>query len=330
MTATPFVAAVVVNYATPELTIECVRSLERSIGVAVRIIVIDNASPDDSVALLCAQCPETETVVSPVNGGYAGGSNLGIARALALGADYVFLLNSDAVIQPDTIARLTAALEREPRAAMANPLIVRGENPDHLWFGGSTFSPLTGRATMVGWRQPLHRALDAGPIPVATGCALLLRVRALPDIGMFDTSLFGYAEDLDLSLRAGEQGWTILFVPASRVSHQEGVTHKRVGGQALRQYLTARNVIRVLGRHLPRYAWPLAAAMFLVDHIGRFVAVGIRDRDARAIAATFKGTMHAFTGGHHAIEPGDAARRALESYISAVATGQPSPENVSA
>src|SRR5262249_41444485 len=103
------VVTVVVNYGTPELTIDCVESVLRSTEVVRNVIVVDNASPDDSVDQLRAKFaddPRVTIIARTSNDGYTGGNNAGVAIARDLGARYAFLLNSDATVDPQCIEAL--------------------------------------------------------------------------------------------------------------------------------------------------------------------------------------------------------------------------------
>lgn len=284
------VMVLVVNYGTPDLTIDCVRSLLASVGVRIEVVVIDNASPDDSVARIRAALPAVRLVTLDRNGGYTGGNNVGFALASAEQARYAFVLNSDTTVDPHCLARLVAAADADPGVALANPCIVYPDPEHGLWFGGSAFSMWTGRARHLGRRQPVESARHtSSDIVFATGCAMLVRVEALRAIGYFDESLFAYGEDLDLSLRAREAGYRALYVPDALVTHLEGVSHVKAGGQALRVFLHHRNLLRVLRRHASWYHWLTIAPVFLVDSIARHLYLRARERDLAGIRAVFAG-----------------------------------------
>ena len=299
------VAAIVVNYRTPEFTIACVESLLQSTGVDLRLIVVDNHSGDGSADQLRVRFADAGTrvtiVARDVNDGYAGGNNAGVETARRLGARFAFVLNSDTTIAPDCVARLVAEAESPVRAALVAPRILLGDT-DAVWFGGARFSLWTGRPVHVS-----GGAVAPTDIPFASGCALLVDLDVVGE-PLFDASLFSYAEDLDLSLRVRELGRRIRYVPAAVVRHFEGASHRKAGGQALRFYLNTRNLIRVDARHARWYHWITLAPMLAVDVVGRFCAVAVRDRDPAAFRAVLRGAWHAMSGGRHPIEP-----RALHS-----------------
>jgi GT2 family glycosyltransferase len=316
----PVVAVIVVNFRTPSLTIECVESVVASRGVAPRVLVIDNASGDDSLARFASRWlddPAVTVHALAANGGYAGGNNAGFRLAEALGARYALALNSDAIVDPDCLRVLVDEAERDPRIALASPRIFAGDDQELLWFGGGRFSLWTGRPIHVGWRRPPAHGWHAPrDMPYASGCALLVRLAALRrgsgksegSGGGFDASLFSYAEDLDLSLRLRRAGYRIRFVPDARVWHFDGASHRRAGGQSLRFYLSTRNLLRVVARHARWYHWPVLAPMLAVDVVGRLSAVAIRDRDLRALGSVLRGAWHAVVGGRHPIETANPPR----------------------
>src|SRR5262249_16315370 len=156
-------------------------------------------------------------------------------------------------VDPQCIETLIAAAERDPAIALVNPRILMGDTTDELWFGGARYSPWGGRPTHV---VEMDRSLNARDIEFPTGCALLVRLDALPAAAdIFDASLFAYAEDLDLSRRLRRAGRRIRYIPRALVWHFAGSSHRGPSGQALRFYLSTRNQLRVAARHARWYHW---------------------------------------------------------------------------
>lgn len=311
------VAVVVVNFETPELTLGCVESVLRSAGVHPRIIVVDNASGDDSVRLLRRRLgthPSVVIVARTINDGYTGGNNAGVALARQGGARFAFLLNSDATVYPDCLGRLLAETEGSNAIALTTPRILFGHRPDLVWFGGARFSLWRGRPVLEEYRRQADQSDRATrDLPFATGCALLVNLTTVSEREgeLFDASLFSYAEDVDLSLRVRRTGRRIRYVPEATVLHFEGSSHRRTGGQALRFYLDTRNLLRVAARHARWYHWITLAPMLAIDVILRYCAVAVRDRDWHQFVAVLRGAVHSMTGGTHPIERA-LPRRALQ------------------
>lgn len=299
------VAAIVVNYGTPALTIACVESLCRADVEALHVIVVDNASRDDSVARLNARFAGERRVTVHArehNDGYAGGNNAGVALARQMDARLAFVLNSDTIVDARCIRHLVTEMDRDAGIAVACPRIFFGEPDDRLWFGGARFSLWTGRPVHVGWRRTADQGWgDRRDLPFASGCALLVRLDAVAG-PLFDATLFSYAEDLDLSLRLRQAGHRLRYVPEAIVWHHEGASHRRAGGQALRFYFGTRNLLRVVARHARWYHWATLAPMLAIDVVGRYCATALRDRDFRGLAAVLRGVWHAMSGGRHPIE----------------------------
>lgn len=301
----PQIAAIVVNYRTPALTIACVDSLLCSAGVSVRVIIVDNASADDSVARLTERYgdnPSVAILARDVNDGYAGGNNAGMERLSGTGAGFVLVINSDAVVDSECVRLMHRAMLADPHVALVCPRIFYGDSPDQLWFGGATFSFWSGRVVHVGHRRSAsHGWQQARDLPFATGCAVLIRLSACR-APLFDASLFGYAEDLDLSLAVRAAGFRLRYVPEAMVRHFEGGSHRDARGQGLRFYLSTRNQLRVVARHARWYHWPVLAPMLAINIVGRFSAVAARNGDGVALVATWRGALHAITGGTHPVE----------------------------
>jgi GT2 family glycosyltransferase len=245
------VVAVVLNWNGTDDTVACVRSLLELAHPALEILVVDNGSRTPPDAALAAARLDVPVVHSTVNLGYAGGNNLGIRWALERGAEFVWILNNDAVIQAGALAPLLESAHRLPRAGVFGSLVLRGDDPSRIWVAW-------GRVT---WRQSLielvgedakdgaefHEERDVEWIP---GCALLFRADALREVGGFDEEFFAYHEDVDWAARAKSRGWSCRYVPNSRVVHH---IHGSSGGAShyggFRKYLSARNSILYAMRH---------------------------------------------------------------------------------
>ncbi len=228
MKKTPAVSIIVVNWNGLADTRECLESLSRITYPGARVIVVDNGSREDEAHALRAEFPAFEVVAAGANLGFTGGNNLGIGRALADGAEYVLCLNNDTVVDPGFLEPLVAALEEDPRRALASSHIFLHAEPERTWYFGASVSF---RAEMLPQGAPAWHLYpeERGPFPdapfeteVATGCVLLARADVLRELGGFDDRYFAYYEDVDLSLRAVKQGYVNVVVPASRVRHKVG------------------------------------------------------------------------------------------------------------
>lgn len=224
------VSAVVVNYNARDHLLECVRSL-RAEGVA-DVVVADNASEDGSDVALARSDPAARFLGTGGNLGYGAAANRGAAAAAG---DLLLVCNSDVVVEPGAVKALAAVLEADPGVAIVGP---RVENLDGtLYPSPRTFPDLgvaaghaflgrvlprnhyTRQYRMLDWDRD-HRA-EADWV---SGACFVARRSAWDSLGGFDEAYFMYAEDVDLCWRAHRAGWKVVFEPAARVVHVQGVS----------------------------------------------------------------------------------------------------------
>jgi GT2 family glycosyltransferase len=248
----PLVVVVVLTWNGREDTLACLAALAGDTYEPLHVVVVDNASGDGTEEAVRAAHPEVELVSSDTNLGYAGGNNLGLERALALGAGHVLVLNNDVEVLPGAIAELVDAAERLPRVGAVNPTILFAEPPDHIWFAGARFDPRHGyNGRQRGYGRPDGPAFAArAETDRACGAALLVPRGALEEVGGFDEALFLYSEDTDWSLRARAAGYRLYVVPDARVVHRVSAS---AGGESspATLYYGLRNTLVVCERHAP-------------------------------------------------------------------------------
>ncbi|MEB3299997.1 MAG: glycosyltransferase family 2 protein [Candidatus Sericytochromatia bacterium] len=166
-------------------------------------VLVDNASSDDSVALVRDGFPEVSVLQNPENLGFAAACNRGGRHATSR---YVLLLNSDVTMLPASLERLVAVMDGDPTLGALSPLM--------HWPNGRVQGP-----PMPPWRRRGPGLVRMNWLP---GTCLLLRREALDAIGWLDEGFFFYNEDIDLSWRLRKAGWTIACAPMIHVRHYEG------------------------------------------------------------------------------------------------------------
>ena len=148
----PAVTAIVLNWSNYDVTANCLRSLLRSDYGNLNILLVDNASSDDSFERLRASFPEVESLQTGKNVGYAGGNNRGIEQVLKGTVEYVLILNKDTVLYPQAINELVDVAEKKGRwTGGVVPKILYHDDPDRIWYAGGEFSPIRGLG--LHWRQ---------------------------------------------------------------------------------------------------------------------------------------------------------------------------------
>jgi GT2 family glycosyltransferase len=233
-------AVAIINYRTPDLTLDCVGSLEaaRVAFPALRVVVVDGGSADGSAERIAAGVAargwgEWVTVLPlAVNGGFAFANNRAIAALAAAGPlpRAVALINPDARVRPGALERMAALLDREPRAGAVGALLIHedGRRQSSAFRFPSLRGEFcrgadTGVVDRLLWVPPTTIESDvAVEVPWVTGAAVMLRTAALADAGLFDEGFFLYFEETELMHRMRKAGWTIWHEPAARVVHDGG------------------------------------------------------------------------------------------------------------
>jgi GT2 family glycosyltransferase len=256
----PKISIVIPNYNGAAYLERCLVSLENQTYPPLEIIVVDNASRDDSVEIALRASPHLIIVREKQNLGFAGGVNAGMRAA---SGDWVAVLNNDTEVSPSWLAECAAAMQRHPECAFLASRIFEHSRRGHIFSAGDCFL----RAG-IGYRRgqglESREEFDAEcEIFSACGCAALYRLSTLRSTGAFDESFFAYLEDVELGLRLRAFGFTGVYVPAAHVYHHGGATS---GGEfsPLGVRLRTRNSILLLLKTIPgrifRRSLPMIAA----------------------------------------------------------------------
>lgn len=227
MSSLPTVAIISVNYNQTPLTAEMLQSLQDAgLHSWCEVWVVDNASTIDGSAELSAQFPWIHTIRSEDNLGFAGGNNLAIRKTEA---DYIFLLNNDALIDKGVLEGLLDRFRQNPKLGALSPVIYdypqHSDKPTIQYAGATAVSSLTGR------NETLHRGEEAGsqpsgiqPIPFAHGAAMLVSRAALLKTGLMEEGYFLYYEELDWCDRIRNAGFEIALDADRAIWHRESVS----------------------------------------------------------------------------------------------------------
>ena len=249
------VSVVVVSYNSASYLPVCLDSLR---GTGAEIIVVDNASADDSAAV--ARQHGARVIANSENRGLAAAANQG-ARATA--AEFLLFLNPDTVLL-DGFADLARTLVQEPQAGAVAGLLLDDSERPQVGFNVRrlpSFAALACEVLLVNrlWpRNPVNRrdrCLDVpldqpGEIEQPAGACLLVRRRALEQVGYWDENFYPlWFEDVDLCLRLRRGGFRILFCPACRWRHRGG--HSLAGiSFARKQLFWYRNLLYYVHKHM--------------------------------------------------------------------------------
>jgi hypothetical protein len=236
-----------VHYNRLRETVDCIRSLKNCRYPSLRIQVVDNGSTDNSLGLLRGEFKDVQIVSTGKNLGFTGASNFGFDLLKADPPEYLLLLNNDTEVEPDFLARLVDAAEADPEAGAFVGTVCYFDDKEEIWYGGGEFKFWRGSGFSRGQGLRFSDLRDGKNVEVsfATGCALLIRMRALERTGLFDDRFFLYLEDADLSLRLRAAGYRLVYVPSSRIYHK--VHH--AGDKSRPLYFSTRNRLLILRLH---------------------------------------------------------------------------------
>ncbi len=220
-------SVVIVNYASWPLTLRCMLSLRETGHEDFEVVVVDNDTPEPPAL------PETALLIrNHQNVGLARAWNQGVA---ASAGEYMVLINPDTVVRDDFFERLEAFFAGHPDAGVAGPRILDDDETLQLSARKeiSMVSGLLGRTSFLTRLFP-ESSLVRGQFPAITevsgparvdwvsGACMIVRRRALEEIGPADERFFMYFEDTDLCRRAREAGWSVYYVPEVEVVHRAG------------------------------------------------------------------------------------------------------------
>jgi N-acetylglucosaminyl-diphospho-decaprenol L-rhamnosyltransferase len=310
----PTVLTVILNYRTAEMTLQSAEAALREMAeVAGEITIVDNDSGDGSFETMAAAVRDAgwsrvRVLQAGRNGGYGAGNNFGVRAGLSDGRtpDYVYILNSDAFPDPGAIRTLVDALEADPRIGFAGSYIHGPDGDPHSTaFRYPTFwSEFEGAARTGPVTRLLKARVVAMALPETTcevewlaGASVMMRRKALDDVGLFDERFFLYFEETDLFRRARMAGWPTVYVRESAVTHIGSVSTGMKTWRRMPQYWFDSRLHYFVKNHGPVYAGAATLAHLAGGALWRFRRLAQRKPDGdppyfmRDLAGHFVRTM---------------------------------------
>ncbi|MCM1297031.1 MAG: glycosyltransferase family 2 protein [Muribaculaceae bacterium] len=260
-------AVVLVNYNGKKYNAACIESIFANRDEnEKKIIVVDNASRDDSVRILeerYGMDERVELIVLAENYGFSYANNVGIRRAAEWGAEYVMLLNNDTEIAPDMMEQLAQCAGRHAGCMIA-PKICYSDDRRRIWSAGGSVSPVIRKARHIGLNETdegqYGREMEIG---FATGCCLFIPMDVIRRAGVLDERFFLYYEDTEYSFRLGKLGVAIYYCPQAVMYHKVGASTKGADSPLCAYYI-ARNWLLCSRLHLGR-RYPLFLAYYALN-----------------------------------------------------------------
>lgn len=242
---TPKVGIIISNYNGWQDTLACLDSLQKQTFRDFEVILLDDASTNDSVEQLSARLPE-DVIFLPhrENLGFSASNNLGIRRALEDGVEWVLLLNNDTVCAPDMLETLLA---QTPENAVSCPKMLFLDEPDRIWFAGGRLNPRTGHVRHLGGHAKDGPEVSRRqPVNFITFCCVLLPRQVVEQVGFLNEELFMYCEDVEYCIRLADAGVKMWYLPDARLWHRAGGS---ISGMLAVYYITRNTLsLRCRGR----------------------------------------------------------------------------------
>jgi GT2 family glycosyltransferase len=306
-------SVIVPNYNGARLLPGCLDALARQTVGDCEVIVVDDASRDDSLALLHDRYPAVRVVALPRNRGFTGAVNAGVFAAQA---DTLVLLNSDTEATPGWLEALLAAFAADPSVGMVASRMMLFDRRDVFQSAGDLYGRDGIPRNRGVWQEDRGQYEQRDYVFGPCGGAAAYSRAMLGRVGLLDESLFMYLEDVDMAWRGQLHGFRCLYEPEARLYHMLSAT----GGGRLASYYTGRNTIAVIAKDVPgalvhRY-WPRMVRSQL-----RIAADAVRAWRGEAARARLRGQFAGLRmalrlrGAHRATQAG---RTVSLSYLESI------------
>jgi GT2 family glycosyltransferase len=267
----PLVGCVIVNWNGWRDTLACLDALRASDYAQLLVVVVDNGSTDDSVARIEAAYPDVRLLAMDKNLGFAGGNNAGIRELLRRGVKYVWLLNNDTQPTRRALRKMVQMAEANFRLGAVGSVLHYTSSPESVQaWGGGRINLWTGYCSHATSHPPSRR------LDFLTAASMLVRRKALEDVGLMDDQFFLYWEDAELCFRLRRRGWQLAVAPRAKVLHNVNASARKRTDSIDRYYTYS--AIRFLSLYSP--VPPLASFIFLSRRLlhralsGKLKAIG--------------------------------------------------------
>ncbi|QKQ77354.1 glycosyltransferase family 2 protein [Nostoc sp. TCL240-02] len=269
------VSIILVNYNGADILPDCLNSIQKFIDIANHeIILVDNASSDGSAELVETNYPQIRLVKQLDNSGFGAGNNAGAKLA---SGEFLFLLNTDTVLNSNIIPPLIELMQADPQVGIIGPKLL---NPD-----GSlqiSVSPALGIKGEYEARR-LHQAYqdisqqnlierkfqEVREVDIVVGAAFFIRSNLFHQLGGFDENFFMYFEESDLCQRAQYEGYKIIYTPHVSLIHLKGYSIKKAANAMSIEY--RRSQIYYYQKHRPGWEQLLLRVYLLYKFFGEFI-----------------------------------------------------------
>ena len=251
------VAIILVNWNSYTHSSNCIHSLREMMFTNFDIILVDNASEDQSGKQLQAAFPDLMYIQSTSNLGFTGGNNLGIKKAIEGNYTYTLLLNNDTLVTPSLLGQLVSFMDLHKDTGAVQPKIYFAHEPVKVWSSGGSYIKSLGYTITHHKDDAGNASDDIHSIDWISGCAFFCRTEIFKKVGLLADNMFMYFEDVDLSFRFRKAGYALRYLPSAVVYHVAGASGKqKIKGEegyvhASIHYYNVRNRLWIAKKYTP-------------------------------------------------------------------------------
>lgn len=225
----PLVYIILINYNGYKDTIECIQSLEKISYKNFEIVVVDNASTNDSIIYIKKSCEELlkkcTIIESKSNLGFSGGNNLAIEYAIKNKAEYVLLLNNDTLVEPNFLDEMLNSFHKDEKIGIVGCKIMYYPQKNIIWYAGGK----------IDWFKFIVVHFGIGDIDkeqfnkekemdFMTGCCMLIKTEVFKKVGLLSNEYFMYFEDVDYCVKVRQANYKIWYNPKAVIYHKVGLS----------------------------------------------------------------------------------------------------------
>jgi GT2 family glycosyltransferase len=266
------VSIIIVSWNTREILEQCLKSIyEKTRDIYFEVILVDNASVDDTQEMVLSKFPQVTVIANDVNRGFACANNQGIAVA---SGRYVLLLNSDTLLYNNAIQKTVVFADLHPDMAVVGCKILNSDRtvqPSCFMFHSilnmflaATYlyklfprNKFCGRQSMAWWDGADVREVDS-----VNGCFMLVRRKSIKEVGAMDERFFMYGEETDWCYRFKKAGWKVLYAPEGEIVHLGGQSTAQKAGEMIVQLRIS--ILQFIGKHYGRLTFYIAYLLTII------------------------------------------------------------------
>jgi GT2 family glycosyltransferase len=266
----PEVYIVILNFNSGEDTVNCIKSLEKINYANFKIVVVDNASKDNSLDIIKNKCTFDKLIVSEENLGYANGNNIGIRYALENNAEYICILNNDTEVEPDFLNILMDRMVKDGRIGIIGPCICDFKEREKVQTMGADINLYTGLAQGKFKNYDYSRVGNMElKVDYLGGACFVVRKKVFETVGLIPENYFLFYEETEFCLRTKKAGFDIVSIGSSRIFHKRSATIAKFKG--LSYFFLNRNRVVFVRRNASIIQKAVFSGYLVIETLGRII-----------------------------------------------------------